>query len=124
MVTNHWLVAGESFNCVDPGGFCLPTVIKWRFDGQSISCVQFLHGGCGAYQNKFDSQSECEKKCNSEVNKCDDPRDTSFCLSAFKRYYYNKETKKCETFIWGGCKPNRNNFVNLDRCQQTCEPSI
>ena len=29
--------------------------------------------------------------------------DPGRCRAAFTRYYYSPKTKKCESFIWGGC---------------------
>ncbi|POI34849.1 hypothetical protein CIB84_001399 [Bambusicola thoracicus] len=37
------------------------------------------------------------------------------------RYFYNKETKICEIFKYGGCLGNQNNFKSLEECQTTCE---
>jgi tissue factor pathway inhibitor len=42
-------------------------------------------------------------------------------MAAFRRFYYNKVTKKCELFIYGGCRGNSNNFKTIDKCKATCE---
>lgn len=41
------------------------------------------------------------------------------CKGAFTYYYYNKQEKKCASFIYGGCKgvvP----FKTLEECQKGC----
>ncbi|XP_057297160.1 carnitine O-palmitoyltransferase 2, mitochondrial-like isoform X2 [Hydractinia symbiolongicarpus] len=43
------------------------------------------------------------------------------CRAHLTRYYHNPETGKCETFQFGGCNPNLNNFVKLEECQEVCE---
>ena len=51
---------------------------------------------------------------------CDLPRETGLCLAAFPRWYFNGSSGLCERFTYGGCQGNRNNFVTLRSCLQTC----
>jgi Kunitz/Bovine pancreatic trypsin inhibitor domain len=41
-------------------------------------------------------RSACSIKCSKE------PQDGP-CNAAFYRYFFNKKTMRCDTFIWGGC---------------------
>jgi hypothetical protein len=43
------------------------------------------------------------------------------CTAAFRRFYYNTITKKCELFIYGGCGGNSNNFDTKKECKAACE---
>ena len=42
------------------------------------------------------------------------------CRAAITRYYYNQLTGRCETFSYGGCGGNENNFRTLEECEETC----
>ncbi|KAM7092254.1 protein AMBP [Molossus nigricans] len=42
------------------------------------------------------------------------------CLGMFRRYFYNGSSMACETFEYGGCLGNGNNFVSEKECLQTC----
>ncbi|XP_020938995.1 protein AMBP isoform X1 [Sus scrofa] len=42
------------------------------------------------------------------------------CLGMIKRYFYNGSSMACETFHYGGCMGNGNNFVSEKECLQTC----
>ncbi|XP_026184488.1 kunitz-type protease inhibitor 2 [Mastacembelus armatus] len=42
------------------------------------------------------------------------------CRAAFQRWYYNSKTGSCETFIYGGCRGNRNNYVSEESCKSAC----
>ena len=42
------------------------------------------------------------------------------CDGSFPRWYFNHETKRCETFIYSGCKGDGNNFLTLEQCDRTC----
>ncbi|XP_051882268.1 kunitz-type protease inhibitor 1-like [Pristis pectinata] len=42
------------------------------------------------------------------------------CRGAFPRWYYDANTKSCKDFTYGGCKANKNNFVDQKECEQAC----
>uniref|UniRef100_A0A914ZE10 BPTI/Kunitz inhibitor domain-containing protein n=1 Tax=Panagrolaimus superbus TaxID=310955 RepID=A0A914ZE10_9BILA len=42
------------------------------------------------------------------------------CLALFRPYFFNKESGKCETFIYGGCKGNSNRFKTQKECEEEC----
>lgn len=42
------------------------------------------------------------------------------CDSSIIRYAYNRETGKCESFDYTGCRGNRNNFVTQRECNKSC----
>ncbi|VDI77691.1 Hypothetical predicted protein [Mytilus galloprovincialis] len=48
------------------------------------------------------------------------PKKTGFCRAAFRRYFYNGNTGNCESFIYGGCRGNGNNFKTIRECKRTC----
>ncbi|OXB77436.1 UNVERIFIED_CONTAM: hypothetical protein H355_005145 [Colinus virginianus] len=54
-------------------------------------------------------------------NFCYHEKDPGICRGFFSRYFYNKETKICEMFKYGGCLGNQNNFRSLEECQTTCQ---
>ena len=46
---------------------------------------------------------------------------TGKCRAAFKRFFYNKESGDCETFTYGGCDANANNFMDKEACENRCK---
>ncbi|CAO2587809.1 Protein AMBP [Lemmus lemmus] len=60
----------------------------------------------------------------TEVLKKEDSCQLSYsegpCLGMIERYYYNGASMACETFQYGGCLGNGNNFISEKECLQTC----
>ncbi|XP_069977259.1 uncharacterized protein [Penaeus vannamei] len=51
---------------------------------------------------------------------CYEPKDAGYCEGAIKRWYFNPESNRCETFRFGGCSGNLNNFESQGECAATC----
>uniref|UniRef100_A0A671PZ55 BPTI/Kunitz inhibitor domain-containing protein n=1 Tax=Sinocyclocheilus anshuiensis TaxID=1608454 RepID=A0A671PZ55_9TELE len=52
--------------------------------------------------------------------RCLMPKKVGPCRGALPRWHFNPITKKCENFIFGGCRENRNNFLSLEECAKAC----
>ncbi|EEC19099.1 salivary protein KUN-5, putative [Ixodes scapularis] len=53
--------------------------------------------------------------------RCTEVMDEGPCRALIPRYFYNMTTEKCETFDYGGCYGNNNNFFDENSCTSTCE---
>lgn len=42
------------------------------------------------------------------------------CLAAFPRFAFNPDSGECESFIFGGCLGNENNFETVEECEAAC----
>lgn len=42
------------------------------------------------------------------------------CRAMLRRWFYNSESKQCETFIFSGCGGNENNFNTEEECKEKC----
>ncbi len=61
----------------------------------------------------------CGKSCPSNIPTCELEPDSGPCEAAITKYYFDKEEKKCTTFLYGGCYgviP----FNSIEECLQ-CE---
>lgn len=60
------------------------------------------------------------KKARADTSPCEKDFDSGPCFSSKPMYYYRKETKKCEMFVYGGCGGNDNRFETQKACQEKC----
>ncbi|KAM8806597.1 tissue factor pathway inhibitor [Eudromia elegans] len=119
-------------------GPCKAIHMRYYFNLQSRECEIFEYGGCYGNENNFLTLEECQETCvvtefpvkrtlgkfkKEKPNFCFHEKDPGICRGYFSRYFYNKETKICEKFKYGGCLGNQNNFKSLEECQATCQSS-
>ncbi|XP_046373055.1 actinia tenebrosa protease inhibitors-like [Haliotis rufescens] len=45
------------------------------------------------------------------------------CNAQYSRFYFNPDTQTCETFTYGGCGGNANNFQRITDCEKICFPT-
>ena len=43
---------------------CEALFFKWTFSGDSGRCQPFTYGGCDGTENLFDSEYQCQRKCD------------------------------------------------------------
>lgn len=54
---------------------------------------------------------------------CMAPKKVGPCRGSFPRWHYNAASKKCEEFMFGGCRENLNNYLSKDECANACSGS-
>ncbi|KAL2302558.1 hypothetical protein Nmel_009987 [Mimus melanotis] len=118
-------------------GPCKAIHIRYFFNIKSRKCEVFEYGGCHGNENNFLTLEECQQKCIlvfssstlldhlalflGKPDFCFHTQEPGVCRGYFTRYFYNKETKLCEKFKYGGCLGNQNNFRSLEECQTICQ---
>ena len=43
------------------------------------------------------------------------------CHERHTRYYFDLDSNDCKEFQWGGCEPNKNNFLTKHECRDKCK---
>ncbi|XP_045479299.1 spondin-1 [Harmonia axyridis] len=59
---------------------------------------------------------------NTEAAKvvCLQENDVGECQGSFNRWYFDNRKFMCLPFIYSGCRGNKNNFITLEDCHQSC----
>lgn len=78
-------------------------------------CESFIYGGCKG-QVPFDTEEQCEESCEDPCKQLPVPGP---CKAYIPSWFFNQKTRKCETFIWGGCGGSRP-FKTLEACLKKC----
>ena len=52
---------------------------------------------------------------------CTLPVKVGSCRGSFKKWYFDVESQRCETFLYGGCQGNANRFESKAQCQRECQ---
>ncbi|XP_037124185.1 kunitz-type protease inhibitor 2 [Syngnathus acus] len=118
-------------------GPCRAAFRHWYYDSQQRQCKAFLYGGCKGNQNNYKSQKSCLDACHVSVvpapkkllspdsssdveEECLSSPDSGPCRAAFPKFYYDPSTDSCQSFIYGGCRGNKNRYSSAEECQTRC----
>ena len=52
--------------------------------------------------------------------RCDMPKEQGPCVNYMTRWYFNRDSQRCEPFTYGGCQGNRNKFLTEVECAAEC----
>uniref|UniRef100_T1GUN3 BPTI/Kunitz inhibitor domain-containing protein n=1 Tax=Megaselia scalaris TaxID=36166 RepID=T1GUN3_MEGSC len=60
-------------------------------------------------------------KITAFSNKCQQPLYPGSCGGWEIKYFYDKNTSSCKSYIYEGCEGNENSFGTLEGCKRHCE---
>jgi len=118
-------------------GPCRRLMPSFYFDSAAGQCKQFNYGGCKGNGNRFSTLEECRTSCGSkspmmrttmmsaggpliEIDRCNLPQEAGPCRAARPSWSYDRVTRECQPFLYGGCRGNANRFETLGECQTAC----
>ena len=87
--------------------------------GNPRICIALCVPGCFCPSGTVELGDRCVKR-EECPNICTLPPVTGPCRAAFRRYFYNSTSGQCESFIYGGCLGNDNNFKTQKACATQC----
>merc|ERR1712142_1407236 len=96
----------ETKQCHGSTGYC------WCVD-ESGDEIQGTRKGPGRFRG-------CEE---DKVGVCGLPVDRGLGYANLPKFYYNKNSRRCEVFSYGGAGGNGNRFNSIAECQQECGPA-
>ncbi|XP_065940170.1 eppin isoform X1 [Magallana gigas] len=95
--------------------------IRCGHDGECPSNYKCCSWGCGCRDMCVPpgvTEWPVERPLSS---RCELPVVAGPCKARILRYYFNRRTGRCETFFYGGCCGNANNFETLSACTSICQ---
>ncbi|MGH0126125.1 UNVERIFIED_CONTAM: hypothetical protein FKN15_025482 [Acipenser sinensis] len=101
-------------------GPCRAAFPSFNYDPVNQTCREFIYGGCEGNANNYDSREECERTCAGVRDSCEVAPEVGPCEALMRRFFYNSTSGSCQTFIYGGCRGNDNNYRTQAECQAKC----
>ncbi|KAI6189901.1 hypothetical protein M3Y97_00058300 [Aphelenchoides bicaudatus] len=98
-------------------GPCSNFVLKWWFSKEDGTCSKFYYGG---NSNLHETEQDCIDACANSVDVCQLPSVKGPCEGNRKKWYFDKNSRTCQEFTFGGCLGNKNNFQSKEACEQRC----
>ncbi|MBN3310803.1 WAP, Kazal, immunoglobulin, Kunitz and NTR domain-containing protein 2 [Amia ocellicauda] len=100
---------------------CGEEKLSWYYDTKRNNCFTFTYGNCNNNMNHFDIYESCMMSCGTELaNPCGLPSLQGPCKAYEPRWAYSNVLKQCQSFIYGGCGGNENNFESKEACEEMC----
>ncbi|XP_077968158.1 carboxypeptidase inhibitor SmCI-like [Styela clava] len=114
-----------NLDCTEPKvvGPCYSSLRRFYYNTVTERCEVFHYGGCKGSKNRFLTRRECESNCPAKQG-CLEPKKRGPCGNYSSRYYFNRRTRQCERFIYGGCQANENNFLSKEECEKKCPVEV
>lgn len=103
----------------DAGPCTTASLQRWHYHPGSSACHQFTFGGCEGNSNNFKTARECLAACGGTPD-CLATPEAGPCAGRATRFFWDSVQEACETFEYGGCAGNTNNFMSLKQCNDQC----
>ncbi|CAN9511243.1 unnamed protein product [Ophioblennius macclurei] len=93
-------------------------------DDASPSAPAAVKAPQGAPSNPAESSQKNESSPEGRAELCEAEPEVGPCRAAFQRWFYNDKTGNCQSFVYGGCKGNKNNYLTEDSCISSCAVKV
>eukprot|EP01025_Chloroclados_australasicus_P059445 TRINITY_DN7515_c0_g1_i1.p1 TRINITY_DN7515_c0_g1~~TRINITY_DN7515_c0_g1_i1.p1 ORF type:complete len:466 (-),score=46.07 TRINITY_DN7515_c0_g1_i1:503-1840(-) len=98
----------------DGAGGVFASIVQTDGDGDDAGSIEYGRTVTGdSIAPRLTELAQIPEECLEDV-------DPGPCDDRTARYYYNRDRNQCETFVYGGCFGNSNNFMTFSNCQDTC----
>uniref|UniRef100_A0A8D8QLD2 Papilin n=1 Tax=Cacopsylla melanoneura TaxID=428564 RepID=A0A8D8QLD2_9HEMI len=123
-------------------GPCDGNYEQWYYDRDYDRCLSFQYGGCQGNHNRFNDQWSCQERCVKNIPPPDPAltpstslappqevarHDLCFleanpgpCSQQEAAWYFDRNSYRCQSFIYGGCEGNANRFNTEEQCERQC----
>lgn len=93
---------------------CPLAKLLWRIQSCNVVCQNNVWDSYWFFLNEWFGFVEFA------VDLCQLPSDPGPCKWFTELFYFNATLGTCQKFSWGGCGGNRNRFVTMAKCLESC----
>ncbi|XP_038153710.1 kunitz-type protease inhibitor 2 [Cyprinodon tularosa] len=117
-------------------GPCRASIQRWFYNKETGNCQTFIFGGCRGNKNNYPDEDSCKSACvgisvlpsskkvpedkEASAERCSLSPEGGLCRAYFPKFYYDPDTASCQSFVYGGCGGNANNFNTIEECMAAC----
>ncbi|RMX61274.1 hypothetical protein pdam_00007369 [Pocillopora damicornis] len=83
-------------------------------------CMSIEIYGCRASDISMLTPFSSKQRQREEFIRCNLTKQPGNCRASSPRWFFNRKTKQCEPFSYGGCNGNLNNFLSEYDCWKGC----
>ncbi|KAM6951434.1 WAP, Kazal, immunoglobulin, Kunitz and NTR domain-containing protein 2 [Aplochiton taeniatus] len=96
--------------------------VNWYYDPKRNSCLSVTHcSSTTSTWKAFETFEACMLCCGPEVSgPCGLASLQGPCKAYEPRWAYSISLQQCQSFIYGGCNGNGNNFDSKEACEEMC----
>lgn len=97
--------------------------VSWYYEPNTNNCFSFTHcqGNNQPPRRVFHTYEACMHCCGPELSgPCGLPSLQGPCKAYEPRWAYSSTLHQCQSFIYGGCEGNNNNFESKEACEEMC----
>lgn len=98
--------------------------VSWYYESKTNNCFSFTYCSSSSIQQPrkvFNTYEECMECCGPELSgPCGLPTLQGPCKAYEPRWAYSSSLRQCQSFIYGGCEGNENNFESREACEEMC----
>ncbi|XP_078023574.1 kunitz-type protease inhibitor 2 isoform X2 [Epinephelus lanceolatus] len=102
-------------------GPCRAAFQHWYYERKTGSCQPFIYGGCRGNKNNYITKESCMTTCTDACMVTSDPGP---CRAAFPMFYFDPQASTCQSFIYGGCRGNKNRYSTMEKCMSRCSRDV
>ncbi|KAG6465808.1 hypothetical protein O3G_MSEX015407, partial [Manduca sexta] len=101
----------------------------WYLDqrlGECVSHDNLDSSDSCRHTGVFPTQEACERTCGAfrNINVCRYDLDPGPCRTYEAKYFFDKASRSCREFAYGGCHGGPNRFSTIDECQEVCRSEM
>jgi len=100
--------------------FLLELHLQTRLTGKHLRMRTLVISLCLAALLCFTTADRVRRQGRGTPRKCLKPFEVGPCRARLQKWYYDRRSRSCTTFFWGGCKGNKNRFETKEQCNRVC----
>ncbi|XP_065054572.1 uncharacterized protein LOC135683288 isoform X1 [Rhopilema esculentum] len=108
--------------CRDPVSLRTTVPVAKKIESKTVKKIPGCNSEYGCCEDYVTpAKGPNQAGCPVYKHRCEYPKAKGPCGARITRWYYNARLQICNSFIWGGCFGNKNNYQSYESCMEKCK---